>query len=350
MSGKRYLAIDPGKYNTKFNAYDSESGKQTLRKFRTKISEGTFDDDMFDEWTFIVQIDDGPVYKVGRDGRREPEMETSKKAEIHRVCALTAAALALGPGEHNDVNCVIGIPYQLCSIPEERLDYKRFIFGEPGDVHTVKIKTDCMGPVLTSVFSFDRQLVYPEGIGVLYEYPSRLNGPTGIIDIGNLNTNNLYCDSFMINGDGCFTAEMGGKILISGLSATLTSELGARVDDNMAASTLLKPYDQRYLKSVKKNRDTDIRSKKIIDTYLLEHVKQIKQRCDTRQWPLEFMNIVCMGGTAKLLKNEILQVFGEETFIPDMPEYVNVKGFLKKMCADDGINLTQEADMGGKSA
>lgn len=350
MDGKRYIAIDAGKYNTKLNTYDAATGNQTLCKFRTKMSEGTFDDDMFEKGTFIVQVDDGPVYKVGRDGRNEPEMETSKKSEIHQVCALTAAALALGPGEHRGVNAAIGIPLQICNIPEERLSYKHFIFGDPGDLHTVRIKTDAAGPVLTSAFSFDRQLVYPEGIGVLYEYPSRLNGPTGIIDIGNLNTNNLYCDAFLINNEGCYTAEMGGKILIAGLSATLTSELGSRVDDNMAASTLLKPYEQRYLRSVKKNREIEIQSKNIIDRYLLEHVRQIKQRCDTRQWPLEFMNIVCMGGTARLLKNEIYQVFGEETFIPEAPEFVNVKGFLKKMCADDGIDLTQTLQAGGKSA
>ena len=70
---KKYVSIDAGKYNTKLNAYDPAAGKQMRAKFRTKISDGTFEDDMFEKGTFIVQIDDGPVYKVGRDGRQEPE-------------------------------------------------------------------------------------------------------------------------------------------------------------------------------------------------------------------------------------------------------------------------------------
>ena len=48
------------------------------------------------------------------------------------------------------------------------------------------------------------------------------------------------------------------------------------------------------------------------------------------------------ASTAKLLKNEIYEVFGEDTFIPEQPEYVNVCGFLKKMCADDGIDVSAE--------
>ena len=337
---KKYVSIDAGKYNTKLNAYDPAAGKQMRAKFRTKISDGTFEDDMFEKGTFIVQIDDGPVYKVGRDGRQEPDIETSKKSEVHRVCAMTAAAIACGAGKSEDVSVVIGIPLQLCNIPEERLAYKEYMLGSVGEEHHVKIKTSPNGNPVESAFTFDKQLVYPEGMGVLYEYPSKLSGPAGIIDIGNVNTNNLYCDSFMSNNEGCFTDEMGGKVLISGLAATLTSELGARVDDNLAASVLLKPYEQRYLRSVKGNRAMEEKSREVIDRYLLEHVQAIKQRCDTRHWPMEVMNIVCMGGTSKLLEHEIKEVFGEEAFVPENPEYVNACGFLKKMCADAGVDLT----------
>ena len=345
---KIYIAADAGKYNTKMNAYDPAAGKQVLTKFRTKMSEGTFEDDMYERGTIIVQVDDGEVFKVGRDGKDEPQLETSKKSEIHRVCTMAAAAMAcenFGYTE-TDADIVIGIPLQVCNIPKERLDYKKYMLGEPGVQHKVRLKTDCNGPVREYRITFGKELVYPEGIGVLYEYPSKLGGPTGIMDIGNLNTNNLYCDAFMINNEGCYTNEMGGKVLIAGLASTLTAELGARVDENMVASTLLRPYDQRYLHSTRGNHEVEEKSRKIIDRYMLEHVNAIRQRCDTKHWPLEFMDIVCMGGTAKLLRKEICEVFGKETFIPDAPEYVNVRGFLKKMCAGDGVDITKEENHG----
>ena len=336
---KKYVAVDAGKFNTKVNAYDAGINKQLRTKFRTKMSEGTFDDDMFERGTFIVQVDDGPVYKVGWDARKEPDLETSKKSEIHRICTMTAIALACCDGEHKGINVAIGIPYDICVIPKERLEYKAFILGEPGMMHKVRLKAECRGPVHEVSFSFDKQLVYPEGIGVLYQYPEHLDGPTGIIDIGNLNTNNLYCDSFQIAHEGCFSDELGGKVMITNLASVLTADLGARANEGIVASTLLKPVELRALKTKNGDKEKEKRSKEIIDAYLLEHVKTIRQKCDSRHWPLEFMNLVCMGGTARLLKNEIYQVFGNETFIPDDPEYVNVMGFLKKLCADDGIDL-----------
>lgn len=65
----------------------------------------------------------------------------------------------------------------------------------------------------------------------------------------------------------------------------------------------------------------------------------IKTKCDARHWSLDFMNIVCIGGTSKLLEKEIYEIFGKETFIPDNAEYINVTGFLRKMCADDNIDI-----------
>ena len=126
-----------------------------------------------------------------------------------------------------------------------------------------------------------------------------------------------------------------------------------KIDDLAAYLSCSRNYARKlaeYAGAVRRLGSSWLADRLVIDRYLLEHVRQIKQRCDTRQWPLEFMNIVCMGGTARLLKNEIYQVFGEETFIPEAPEFVNVKGFLKKMCADDGIDLTQTVQTGGKSA
>jgi hypothetical protein len=52
------------------------------------------------------------------------------------------------------------------------------------------------------------------------------------------------------------------------------------------------------------------------------------------------MNVICVGGTAKLLQRELVQFFGENAFIPENPEYANVCGFLKRMCAGAGIDIT----------
>ena len=60
-----FIAIDCGKFNTKVSAYNSETEKVLQFRQRTKICDGTFDDDMFDKGTYITQVDGGNVYKIG---------------------------------------------------------------------------------------------------------------------------------------------------------------------------------------------------------------------------------------------------------------------------------------------
>ncbi|MDO4647446.1 MAG: ParM/StbA family protein [Eubacteriales bacterium] len=339
-----YIAVDCGKFNTKVYSYDSKTGGTNHFRMRTRMSEGTFEDDMFGRGTMIVQVDDGPVYKIGGEAKNEPDMESSKKTEIHRVCTLAAMAMAAKDNESDEVNAVIGMPLQMAWIPEERIAYKNFIFGEEGTTHTIRMKPTSSSPILTVSLRFNKRVVYPEGIGVLYAFPEKINGPTAIIDIGNLNINNTYADGFTPLPDACFTDELGGKGLIMGLAQELSSELGMRCDDNLAASTLLRPYQERFLRPKNGNKEIQKQSIEIIDGYLLEHVKAIKKKCDTKHWPLDFMDVICVGGTSRLLQRELRMVFGENLFIPEAPEFVNAQGFLMKLCADADIDLTKGAE------
>jgi len=334
----KYVAIDCGKYKTKACAFDSETGSYRRTTFRTRMSEGSFEDDMLEKGTIVVRVDGGDVYKVGPGAKNEAELETSKKSEIHRICTMSAIAMMVEENTKN-VKAVIGIPYQLAQDPEKRLEYKDFII--PDKEHTVEIKTSSDGPVRKVTFSFSKRLVYPESIGVLYEYPIELGDITGIIDIGNLNTNCTYCMNYQPQQESSFTDEMGGKILISGLAQQLSSELGARVDDNLVASTLLKDESKRFLMSKNNDKTVEERSRAVINEYLMEHTLNIKRKLDAKHWPTSFMNICMIGGTTKILKPEIRNVFGD-VFIPEEPEFVNVAGFLRKMCADDNIDVKKE--------
>lgn len=343
----KYVAVDCGKYDTKVAVYDAETAEYKRFKFRTKVSSGTFEDDMLGANTYLSKIGEGAVCKVGAEARKEAELETSKRSDIHKTCTLTAIALAIAEGHveqdyDEEVNVVVGIPYQTCCIVEERLAYKDYIL--PKEPQKIQVKTSSSGPVVDVSFHFGKRLVYPESIGVLYRYPQKLSGITGVIDIGNLNINAAYCDSFMITEESSFTDELGGKILISGLAQQLTTEMNARCSEDLVAKVLTRGLENRCLNAKNGDKTIDEKSRKIIDAYLLEHTEMIKRKCDSKRWPLSFMNLAMIGGTSQLLSRELKIVFGENIFIPGKPEFVNVEGFLKKMCADDNIEVTTGED------
>ena len=332
----KQIAVDCGKYNSKMCAINPTTGDYVRLKFRTKVSKGTFEDDMLERGTFLVKYE-GETYKVGSGARQEADMETSKKDVIHKISTIASIARALTPGKNEKVNVAIGIPLQTCLITEERLAYKDYIL--PEGHHEVELKLDNKSEPYKVSFDVEKRFVYPEGIGVIYEYPGELKNITGIIDIGNLNVNCIYCNMAQPVQDSSFTGELGGQVLISGLSQELSSQLGMRVDDNLAAAILLKDLGERFL--TPKNGDQDImdRSRDVITEYTKEHVRLIKRKLDTKRWPLDFMNLVFIGGTSKLLRHELLEVFGENIMIPDDPEYINVEGFLKRMCSSVDIDI-----------
>ena len=331
----RYVAVDSGKYKTKISFYDTETKEQKDLRFRTKIGPGDFNDDLLEKGSFIVRVDGGEVYKVGSSARMEAELETTKKSEAHRICTLTGIALALQK-DTEDVPVAIGIPLSLAYDPAKRMEYKEYILGE--GTHTVEIKCSPEEGPHTVTFKIGKKLVYPESIGALYVMPEKLDGISGVIDIGNLNTNCTYCTNFMPQQDKSFTDELGGEILITELAQALSDTLGNRVDNNLVAATLLKPLKERFLTAKNGNDEIKEKSRKVIDTVMAEHAENIKRRLDARKWPTAFMNICMIGGTVKILKPELETVFPGAIF-PDEPEMVNARGFLSKMCANDDINI-----------
>lgn len=341
--GSSYIAVDCGKYDTKVSVYKADTGEQRQFKLRTKMSPGVFEEDMLKKSTVITQVDGGPICMYGFGAVSEPDMETSKKTDIHRIGTLTAIALALGEGTYEDVYAAIGVPLDVAGNTLERIAYKDYILGKDGDTHTVQYKCDSEGPIKTVTFTIRKRFVYPEGSGVLWLHPAQMIGSAAIIDIGNLNTNCIYAEGLNPEDKMCFTGELGGKALITGLCQSLEAELGNRVVNSMVAMALAQPEGKRHLISVKGDKALEERSAKIIAQYALEHVRMIKQQCDLHHWPLAFANVVCVGGTVKLISKELHDVFGD-IFIPAGQEYANAAGHLKRMCATLGVDIEKGAE------
>lgn len=326
----RFIAVDSGKDATKVAVYDAETKTTKKLTFLTKISEGDFSDDAIESCTFLSEVD-GKVYKVGKGARINAELETSKMTEVHRVCTLSAIAMLVSAKEVDTVHVAIGIPIKEFENVEKRNAYRNFILPD-GEI-TVRLKPKNEDKPQTIKFKIATKIVAPESSGILYLNPARFkNATTAIIDIGSLNVNGAYWSGFDIDSDYSMTGELGSKILISGLAQELSAEF-SRCDEKLVASVLRKPLSERHLAPLKPNPDIEKRSGEFIHKYLVEHVRKIKALCNTKKWSLDYMELVFVGGTSKMLENEIHEVFGEEIYIAEDPVYANVIGFLTKLCS-----------------
>ena len=61
-------------------------------------------------------------------------------------------------------------------------------------------------------------------------------------------------------------------------------------------------------------------------------------------------NVVCIGGTSRIIAEDLKNEFGPDIFIPDRQEYVNVRGFLRRMCASFGVDVAEYDKVEKKSA
>lgn len=326
---KKYIAVDSGKFATKVSVANEKLDGSSEYKFRTRMGAGSFDDDAVEAGTYVASID-GNVLKIGNGAPKDADLETSKKTEIHRMSALLALALAASPDGKDEFYAAAGMPVGPYRNVEERKEYKEYIL--PAGKHKVEYMGQD-GKVNKKEFIVAKQFVYPESAGGLYLDMQANKDAAAVIDIGNVNVNATYFQNFEPDYECSGTSELGGQILISGVAAGLSSRFSSRVDERLASRTLKLPKDQRYLHPVRTGTGIEEASAAYISEYLVTHVKEIKRMCDSLRWPLDYLNLTFIGGTSELLKEELRQVFGDTITIPDKPEYVNARGFLRRLVA-----------------
>lgn len=326
----RYIGIDAGKYAVKAAAYDKETNKIKKFSFKTKICNGDMRDDALESNTNLVSYGD-VTYKIG-DGARGngAELQTSKMDDIHKFCILTAIAKFCEDDILEEVNIAIGLPASEWAVVSKREDYKAFMFSD--DVIEIWIREDNSMIMHKKRFKIINKFVLPESIGALFMDDSPViskDSYVGVLDLGNLNLNATLWQGTELCQDDSLTDELGGSILTQGLSQELSAEF-SRCNEDMTSQILGREKELRYLTS--NTRDIKEESAALINKYLLEHAKKIKRVCDGKRWPLDYMNIIAIGGTSVILANELREVFGDITILNNS-YFCNALGFLRIMCS-----------------
>lgn len=330
----RYVAVDPGKFGTKFAEFDTKTMKVSKYCLRSKISEGDFRDDAIEKNTFVVEID-GQVFKVGNGARGDgASLDTNKRDEMHKHFILTALALLASSDEKDEMHVAIGMPAKDWSVVSKRMDYKDFMLPE-GDI-SIAIKKKGDEDSKKKTFTINTRYVYPESIGALFMDETMADisdmSITGVIDLGNLNLNATLWQGTEPVHDKSAVAELGGAILIQELSQELSANI-TTCDEMIVANILKMPPEERCLpNSGVLDAEQIEESKQIIKRVLKSHAEKVMRCCRARGWSLDVTKIIAIGGTSKDIETELKEVFKNITVLSNS-QYCNVLGYLRLMCS-----------------
>ncbi len=329
---ERYIAVDSGKFASNVAEYKAEKNSVRTFSIRTKVSEGDFRDDAIEENTVIVKID-GKVYKVGNGAKGlGAELETTKKTDIHRICVLAALATVASAKEVDDINVAVGLPATDWENVSTRMDYKDFILPK-GEV-TVEFKKDSASDVVKKTFRIKNRYVFPESYGALAQdgvletiTPTSI---TGVIDIGNLNLNATLWQGTELISDKSTTANLGGALLIQQLSQEISANITPC--NELITANILKSDDRAIPSGAGASKEQIDKSRELIKKVLKEHAGKVKNVCLAKDWSLNVTRLIAIGGTSKDLADELSEVFGNITVLPDAT-FCNALGYLRMMCA-----------------
>ena len=342
----RYIAVDSGKQNTKVSEYYEGKDEIKSERFPTKIGKGTFEDDQMQRKTSVMSFN-GKTYCIGSGGTVRAEHKTSKQSEVHLLTTLCAVAQRCSDNEEDEVNIALGIPASEWAIVEKRNALRDYLL--PSGTIEVDIKTSSNDTVHHKKFHFATRKVYAESEGALFLDDSQIVGyskkQAAVIDIGGLNVNCTIWNELELDTEDSLTDELGGQNLIRKISQRLSAEF-SRVNEKDVLRILKeseKDIENRCLTARHGNEDVKTRSREIIHDEIIKHLEQIKSQCDAKQWSLDYIDLIFIGGTSGMLRNEIQEVFGNDVIIPPFPEFSNVLGFLHLLyacCQGKSIDLT----------
>ena len=313
----RKIAIDTGKSTTKIVA-ESKGNTSIHLSFISAIQEGT---DYTDDNTNHILEYEGRTYLVGSQAKSYMEVDNSKNTDLHKICVMTALALACDSGDKAEV--VIGCPLSNYYNIEHRSIYRENIL--PIGKHSVVIDGAKKTLDITKAF------VRPESFGAVLYKPALFNNNTiNVVDIGGLNVNAVSYTDTILNQGTITTAQLGGiAIYEAALHALhkIANEKIAAALDSLSAEQIEEHVIRGYHPKINGSREAITRARKSVVQDIYNTLKKKN---------LDFTNDFCfIGGTSLLLKKEILEVFGDDCiFIADTLEemqFVNAEGYYRSI-------------------
>ena len=310
----RKIAIDTGKRTTKV-VYEAKGNTSLRLSFETAMKENVT---MTQDPTNHIVEYKGTKYLVGSQARTFIEMENTKNTQTHKICVLTALALACNSGD--TVKVAIGCPLDIFFNEQERLSYRNNML--PLGKHTITVDGDRKTIEILS------SIVLPECYGALYLKEKEFKDEViNVIDIGGLNLNAAVFKNGVLQEGSIVTLQRGGIVIAEESLKELRNVTDPHVKsalENLKAESIEYEIQKGFMKNIPESKDifAKVRQSTVEDIFN-----------SLRKHDYNFINqFYFMGGTSYLLKEEIIKKFRSNyctcmaESLDDM-QFINAQGF-----------------------
>lgn len=297
MNKIKLVKVDPGKYAVKAECGDKKFyTKSLIDKVENVATESGYKIKFFNQ-----------EYVIGDDS-----IPFDYDFEKHKIETKILVNLAISKlvEEGDKVNLVVGMPIEHWLDRDRRAKYEQFIASK-SQMSLVEREVDT-----PMNFKINKVVAVPESIGHVARNKKYKNRTVGILDCGGANFQGAIYKNGLPLRDSCFTLNEGGYFYLNSIKKAINSKFKLNYQD----------YQIPELIEFGSNREDKEEIANEITRMTKLHLNKVIRECRARNWNLNDMDIIVVGGGSNYFKSIICDLLPNMT-ISDDAIWDNVKGF-----------------------
>lgn len=297
MNRIKLVKVDPGKYAVKAECGDKRFyTKSLIDKVENVATESGYKIKFFNQ-----------EYVIGDDS-----IPFDYDFEKHKIETKILVNLAISKlvEEGDKVNLVVGMPIEHWLDRDRRAKYEQFIASKT-QMSLVEREVDT-----PMNFKINKVVAVPESIGHVARNKKYKNRTVGILDCGGANFQGAIYKNGLPLRDSCFTLNEGGYFYLNSIKKSINSKFKLNYQD----------YQIPELIEFGSNREDKEEIANEITRVTKLHLNKVIRECRARNWNLNDMDIIVVGGGSNYFKSIICDLLPNTT-ISDDAIWDNVRGF-----------------------
>ncbi len=297
MSEVKLVKVDPGKFAVK-----AECGNE---KFYTKSLIDKIENVATDNGHKVKFFNQ--EYIIG-DESIPFDYDFEKHKIETKILVNLAVSKLVEKGDR--VNLVVGMPIEHWLDRDRRMKYEQFIASK-SQMSTVERELE-----LPMSFTINKVVAVPESIGHVARNKKYQNRTVGVLDCGGTNFQGAIYKNGLPLRDSCFTLNEGGYFYLNSIKKAVNSKFKLNYQD----------YQIPELIEHGSNHEDKVKIKAEVERVTKIHLNKVIRECRARNWNLNDMDIIVVGGGSNYFKSIICDLLPNAT-ISDDAIWDNVKGF-----------------------